>query len=75
MSKTFDARPVLDRVTDALTLVVMAGLTVASAAAYAFGPGLEAEAEPQRLPLVVVTAKKAAEPVMLPQVVVTARRA
>ncbi len=72
---TFNTRPVLDRVTDVLTLAVMAGLTVASAATYAFSPAHEPTAEPVRLPTVVVVGKKAPPHEVLPTVVVTGRRA
>lgn len=71
----FDTRPSLQRLSDALTLAVMAGLTVASAAVMA--SVLPEPAEPLRLPLVVVTAKPAAQPAAtprLPLVVVQARR-
>ncbi len=63
----------LHTVSEALTFIAMAGLTVASAAALAM-PVHEAEAEVVYLPTVVVTAKPAAEPVRLPTVVVTAKR-
>jgi hypothetical protein len=64
----------LNTFSDALTLAVMAGLTIASAAALAL-PLHDAEPEIVRLPTVVVTAKPShAEPVRLPDVVVTAKR-
>lgn len=53
-----DSRPSLQRLSDALTLAVMAALTVASAAVMASMPQ---PAEPLRLPMVVVTAKSSAQ--------------
>ena len=68
----FNASP-LAALSDALTLFVMAGLTVASAAAMA--AHVDA-AQPVLLPPVVVTAQstRATEAVRLPTVVVTAKR-
>ena len=79
MTAKFNTREALNTASDVMTFVVMAGLTVASAATFAFSPMSPAKdlaemAEPIHLPLVVVTAKKAAEPVRLPLVVVTAKR-
>jgi hypothetical protein len=54
-----DSRPSLQRLSDALTLAVMAALTVASAAVMA--SVLPEPAEPLRLPMVVVTAKSSAQ--------------
>ncbi|MBN8503761.1 MAG: hypothetical protein J0L58_04755 [Burkholderiales bacterium] len=68
----FNTSP-LTALSDALTLFVMAGLTVASAAVMAL-PVQHEKAEPATLPLVVVTAKSSAERVHLPAVVVTAKR-
>ena len=79
MTAKFNTRDALNTASDIMTFVVMAGLTVASAATFAFSPmspardGVEAAA-PIVLPPVVVTAKKATEPVHLPLVVVTAKR-
>ena len=74
-----DSRPSLQRLSDALTLAVMAALTVASAAVMA--SVLPQPAEPLRLPMVVVTAKSSAQTAAqtaatprLPLVVVQARR-
>ena len=78
MTAKFNTRDTLNTASEIMTFVVMAGLTLASAATFAFAPMSPArdvaEAEPIRLPLVVVTAKKATEPVRLPLVVVTAKR-
>ena len=79
MTAKFNTREVLNTASDVMTFVVMAGLTVASAATFAFSPMSPARdvveaAAPITLPLVVVTAKKASEPVHLPLVVVTAKR-
>ena len=72
MIKTFSTP--LHSISDALTFVAMAGLTLASAAALAV-PVHEAEAEVVYLPTVVVTANSThAEPVRLPTVVVVAKR-
>lgn len=70
-------RPVLNAIGEGLHLVVMAGLTLASAAVLALPPGPRAvEAEPIVLPTVVVTATptQAASVPRLPTVVVTAKR-
>ncbi|WP_326539330.1 hypothetical protein [Pseudorhodoferax sp.] len=74
-----DSRPSLQRLSDALTLAVMAALTVASAAVMA--SVLPEPAEPLRLPTVVVTARSSAQTAAqtvatprLPLVVVQARR-
>lgn len=69
---TFNTRPALTLLGDALTLFTMAGLTVASAAVIAHA--LPEPAPLPQLPTVVVTAKAAALP-QLPTVVVVAKRA
>lgn len=80
MTAKFDTREVLNTASDVMTFVVMAGLTVASAATFAFAPMSPArdlqlaDAEPVRLPTIVVTAKRTAEPVRLPTVVVIGKR-
>lgn len=76
MSKRYNPRSVLETFSEGLTFAVMVGLTVASAAAYAYGPASdEPQAAPVRLPTVVVTAKRApADIPRLPLVVVSARR-
>lgn len=67
-------RTPLNALNDVLTLTVMAGLTIASAAAMALPLG--PQQAPVVLPTVVVTAKspRAAEAVRLPTVVVVAKR-
>lgn len=75
MTRRYNPRSILTSLSESLTLVTMLGLPLASAAALA-GP-LMADAEPVRLPTVVVTAKSAAaapEAIRLPLVVVTAKR-
>lgn len=69
----FTTKP-LNTLSDALTLIVMAGLTAASAAVMAVPVVHETPAVV--LPTVVVTAKstRAAEAVRLPTVVVVAKR-
>lgn len=77
MIKPLNTRPVLNAFGDGLHLVVMAGLTLASAAVLAIPHGPRAvEAEPIVLPTVVVTAKPSAATSVprLPTVVVTAKR-
>ncbi|MBH9553586.1 hypothetical protein [Inhella gelatinilytica] len=71
MSTKFNTRPVLDTLSDGLTLALMAGLTFASAAAMASPMHLADEAAPILLPTVVVTAQK---PIHLPTVVLTAKK-
>jgi hypothetical protein len=69
----FNTRPLLGRLNEVLSLGVMAGLTVAGAAALA---SVLPVSEPQsvvRLPSVEVSAKPA--PVRLPTVVVVGKRA
>lgn len=71
MIKSFAAP--LNTLSDALTLAVMAGLTIASTAALAL-PSAQTEPEVVYLPTVVVTAQSShAEPVRLPAVVVAKR--
>ena len=76
MTTKFNTRSPLSTASDVMTFVVMAGLTVASAATFAFSPLSPAREATATivLPPVVVTAKKAAEPIRLPLVVVTAKR-
>lgn len=81
MVKPFNTHPVLQAFSEGLNLVVMAGLTLASAAVLAIPPGPRAadsvpRAEPILLPTVVVTANSsnAASVPRLPTVVVTAKR-
>ncbi|WP_374661745.1 hypothetical protein [Inhella sp.] len=66
----------LSALSDVLTMIVMAGLTAASAAVLA-GPMVLPEPTVVTLPTVVVTAKRtqSPEPTRLPAVVVTAKRA
>lgn len=73
MTKTFNIAPVLDHVGGALSLAVMAGLTLAGAAAYASGHD-KPSAQIVQLPPVVVTVKRAAPIAQLPTVIVVAKR-
>lgn len=67
---TFNTRPVLNAFAEGMTLVAMAGLTAAGAAAWAVSP----EPSIPRLPTVVVTAKAPQALPQLPLVIVTAKR-
>lgn len=58
---------------EVMTLVVMAGLTIASAATFASAPVRSAEPEVVKLPTVYVVGNKA-EVVKLPTVVVVGKR-
>jgi len=73
MTTSFNTRNILTTVGDVATVLVMAGLTLTSAAAMAF-PVNQPEPVVYSLPQVVVTVKA---PVIeqLPLVIVTARRA
>jgi hypothetical protein len=73
MTTAFNTRNILTTISDAATVIVMAGLTLTSAAAMAF-PADKAEPVIYSLPPVVVTVKA---PVIeqLPPVIVTVRRA
>jgi hypothetical protein len=73
MTKTFNPAPVLDHIGGALSIAVMAGLTLASAATYAHRPSATPAAVVQ-LPAVVVTVKRAAPVAQLPAVIVVAKR-
>lgn len=73
MSKSFNTRPILNTLTEGLTLVTMVGLTFASAAALAAAPMQMVEPVIHQLPTVVVTAKKAVVH-QLPTVFITAQR-
>ncbi|MBB5205812.1 hypothetical protein HNQ51_003139 [Inhella inkyongensis] len=75
MSKiTFNTRPVLTSVSEALTLITMAGLTLASAAVLAATPA-PASVDPviHQLPTVEIVGQKAVIH-QLPLVIVTAKR-
>ncbi len=74
MTKTFNTVPYLDQIGGALSIAVMAGLTLASAATYAAGDTKPA-AQVVQLPAVVVTVKRAAPIAQLPAVIVVAKRA
>ena len=73
MTTAFNTRNILTTISDAATVIVMAGLTLTSAAAMAF-PVDKPEPVIYSLPQVVVTVKA---PVIeqLPLVIVTAKRA
>ncbi len=76
MTKPFSPVPVLDHVGGALSIAVMAGLTIASAATYA-GNGAKPAAEIAQivqLPPVVMTVKRATPVAQLPTVIVVAKR-
>ncbi len=73
MTKTFNINPVLDHVGGALSLAVMAGLTLAGAAAFASGND-KPSAQVVQLPPVVVTVKRATPVAQLPAVIVVAKR-
>lgn len=73
MSKRFDTRPVLNTLSEGLTLITMVGLTFASAAALATAP-VELETPViHQLPAVEIVGKKAVVH-QLPTVVITAQR-
>jgi hypothetical protein len=77
MVKPFNTHPVLQAFSEGLNFVVMAGLTLASAAVLAIPAGPRApSAEPILLPTVVVTAKSSSASTVprLPTVIVTAKR-
>ena len=69
MSKRFNTRPVLNTITEGLTLIAMAGLTFASAATLAT-PTVDVPQVVHQLPTVEITVKKH----QLPTVIVTAKR-
>ncbi len=72
MAKSFNTHPVLQAASEGMNFIVMAGLTLASAAALAVGPGSRpAPAEAIVLPTVEVTAQATPR---LPTVIVTAKR-
>ena len=73
MTKSFNTRPALTKITEGLTLITMAGLTFASAAALASAPMEMVTPVIHQLPTVVVTGHKAVVH-QLPTVVITARR-
>lgn len=73
MTSNYAAPSLMDRASEALTFVVMAGLTVASAATFAFSPERSAAPEVVKLPTVFVVGNKA-EVVKLPTVVVVGKR-
>ena len=73
MNKTFNPAPVLDHVGGVLSIAVMAGLTLASAATWAHRPSAPSATVVQ-LPAVVVTVKRAAPVAQLPAVIVIAKR-
>ena len=73
MTQTFNTVPYLDQVGGALSIAVMAGLTLASAATYAGGKDKPA-AEIVQLPPVVMTVKRATPVAQLPKVIVVAKR-
>jgi len=78
MSKTFNPSPVLDHLGGALSIVVMAGLTFASAAIGAASPRTPTPLQPAavaQLPPVIVTVKRAPTLAQLPPVIVIAQRA
>lgn len=73
MSTTFNTRPVLNTLTEALTLITMVGLTFASAAALATAP-VEVETQViHQLPTVEIVGQKT-EIHQLPTVVITVAR-
>lgn len=74
MTKTFSTVPVLDHVGGALSIAVMAGLTLASAATWATN-GHTPTATVVQLPPVVMTVKRATPVAQLPTVIVVAKRA
>ncbi|WP_374438563.1 hypothetical protein [Inhella sp.] len=71
MTKSFNTRPGLTKFAESLTLIAMAGLTFASAAALASAPIEMVEPVVHQLPTVEITVKKH----QLPTVVVVAKRA
>ena len=73
MTQTFNTVPYLDQVGGALSIAVMAGLTLASAATYAVGSDRPVATVVQ-LPAVVVTVKRATPVAQLPKVIVVAKR-
>jgi hypothetical protein len=73
MTQAFNPTPVLDHVGGVLSLIVMAGLTLTSAATWAHRPGVPVTQVVQ-LPPVVVTVKRAAPIAQLPTVIVVAKR-
>jgi hypothetical protein len=74
MTTAFNTRPSLIAFSEGLTFVVMVGLTLASAATFAFAPTRSASADVPRLPTVVVSKVSASEIVRLPIVIVTGKR-
>ncbi len=70
MTKSFNTRPALTKFAEGLTLIAMAGLTFASAAALASAPIEMVEPVVHQLPTVEVTVKKH----QLPAVVMTVKR-
>ena len=72
MTTAFDTRPSLNLFSEGLTFVVMAGLTLASAATFAFAPVRQAASEAARPAVVAKTS--VSEIVRLPMVIVTGKR-
>ncbi|MFO1251270.1 hypothetical protein [Inhella sp.] len=70
MTKSFNTRPALTKFAEGLTLIAMAGLTFASAAALASAPIEMVEPVVHQLPTVEITVKKH----QLPAVVMTVKR-
>jgi hypothetical protein len=72
---SFNTNPVLDHVGGVISAIVMAGLTLTSAATMAMAPAAPAPVV-YSLPAVVITAKRATpEIASLPAVIVTVKRA
>lgn len=72
MTTAFDPRPSLSLFSEGLTFVVMVGLTLASAATFAFAPARQVSSEAPRAAVAVKTS--ASEIVRLPMVIVTGKR-
>ena len=73
MSNTFNTRPVLNTLTEGLTLITMLGLTFASAAALATTPVDLAPQVIHQLPTVEIVGQKTVVH-QLPTVVITVQR-
>lgn len=74
MSKTFNTAPVLDQLGGALSLLVMAGLTAASIAAWSVRGDIAAQTAAVPAAVAVVS-EAVTEVVQLPAVIVTVKRA